>query len=343
MAKKEAPKKPAIEPSYTIIEPSFELWGTNSPKDYLPLLEKCTRTCYKSEEHIKEGSAEKLMTKVVNEFGHHSVIEHANAIIEVSFSKSSELLEFIITTLEFVPLFGGRFSIRSGNVLILSGNFRMWRRLLRMGPHPRKKNNVWNGLRFILGENYPFFFEALPGGSSTDVRLLDSDPKTNASHLSKEEMLKHMTLTGKFIGSRTMSHQLVRHRMAAYSQESQRYCNYGKKGFQLIVPPTFSSELPEDHNSPFTVFSQRETFIRQCRMQYEWYVIMLKAGIPPEDARAILPNATKTEVVATYTLEMWKHVIEHRGHNPKAQWEIRDLSLEAEKQINEVLGWEICG
>lgn len=197
----------------------------------------------------------------------------------------------------------------------------------------------WNGVKFILGENFPFFFDPYPGHSCSEVRLLDSNPATNHSFLSREEMMKHMTLTGKFIGSRTMSHQLVRHRLAAYSQESQRYCNYGTKGFQFVIPPS----IPEDYDSPRSLTSPRESFIQSCTNDYMKYKAFLERGIPPEDARAVLPNATKTEVVATYTLEIWKHVIEHRGHNPKAQWEIKDLCLAAEQQINGLIGWEICG
>lgn len=325
--------------NYTIVEPSFELWQPCTPENYMPFVERATRTCYKSEEHIKEGSAEKLMNKVVNKFGHHSVIEHATAILEIGFDSSQDLADFTFQVLETVPLFALRMSPRSGFTLIISGNLRMWRRLLRMAPEPRKMVFPYNAIRFTLGQNYPFFFEAHAGFSNSAVRLIDPNPSTNHSFLSRPEMMKHMTLTGKFIGSRTMSHQLVRHRLAAYSQESQRYCNYGTKGFQFIIPPS----IPEDYDSPRCLTSPRESFIQSCTNDYMKYKIFLERGIPPEDARAVLPNATKTEVVATYTLEIWKHVIGHRGHNPKAQWEIRDLCLSAEQQINKLLGWEICG
>ena len=323
--------------AYTIVEPSFELWEPCTPANYMPFLERATRTCYKSEEHIKEGSAEKLMNKVVNKFGHHSVIEHASAILEISFETAQDVAEFTAQVIDTVPLFALRMSSRSGNTLIISGNLRMWRRLLRLAPEARQMVFPYNAIRFVLGQNYPFFFEEHSGFSNSAVRIMDSNPSTNHSFLSREEMMKHMTLTGKFIGDRSMSHQLVRHRIAAYSQESQRYCNYGDKGYQFIIPPSIQ-KLAETHGNYVL-----EAHIIKTLDAFEWYEGLLKFKVPPEDARSILPNETKTEVVATYTLEIWQHVIEHRGHNPKAQWEIKDLCLSAEKQINDLLGWEICG
>lgn len=318
---------------YTIVEPSFELFEPCTPSNHMEFLEKCIRTCYKSEEHIKEGSAAALMEKVVNKFGHHSVIEHCNVCMWVPMDHFSS-----IAALEALHQASPLFALSTTNVgktIYISGNLRLWRRAYR--DTQESTNPILKDIFSILAEEYPFFF---PKGTerTTSVVSIDTNPFTNQDELSENLLSRHTTLTGRFIGSRTMSHQLVRHRLAAYSQESQRYCNYGKKGFQFIVPPTFSKEVIPDHSFPM---SDAEMFCIGVQQAYNQYLIALDRGIPPEDARAILPNATKTEVVATYTLEMWKHVIEHRGHNPKAQWEIRDLCLSAEKQINERLGWNI--
>ncbi len=158
-----------------------------------------------------------------------------------------------------------------------------------------------------------------------------------------ESVLEHTVATVRIIGSRSMSHQLVRHRIAAYSQESQRYCNYGKKGFQVICPPTiglhpgayyFRKKYP-------TVFYTDPEFVNlwldHTEFNFRWlcgrtaecieYLDYINNGIPPEDARECLPNAMKTEVVATYNLRQWRHVFCERALNKHAQWQIRGIML----------------
>lgn len=160
-----------------------------------------------------------------------------------------------------------------------------------------------------------------------------------------ESVLEHVSATVRFVGSRSMSHQLVRHRIASYSQESQRYVNYGKKGYQVVCPPTIglspgpyyyavegilagSFYMDEELRTPvpgwaFTDLSHLWLLSRASEyVEYQQYI---KAGIPPEDARECLPNASKTEVVATYNLRQWRHIFEERALNKHAQWQIRGL------------------
>lgn len=310
--------------NYIVVEPRFELFEPCTPVNYMQFLELCTRNCYKSEEHIKIGSAEKLLKKVVNDFGHYSVVEHANCILQIS---NPWIVEDIFQEIAlFNPLLRMSFREAERETFLVSGNIRMWKDFLSAWPPPGKtKCAIGHGIDECLATQFPFFFEAPHNRPHRDIKLVDCNPVTNDDELTNEEMLKHMTMTGRFVGSRTMSHQLVRHRLAAYSQESQRYCNYGKKGLQVILPPSI-----KDTNGLYS----RHWYAEMSSVYYA-YSELLKGGIPPEDARSVLPNATKTEVVATYTLGIWKHVIEHRGHNHKAQWEIRDLSLEAERQLRE--------
>ena len=88
-----------------------------------------------------------------------------------------------------------------------------------------------------------------------------------------------------------MSHQLVRHRISSYSQESQRFCDYGKKGFKFIVPPKILNAEPYLYNA----------WLEDTINDYKVYLALREAKIPAEDARSKLPNATKTEVVTTNT------------------------------------------
>jgi len=148
-----------------------------------------------------------------------------------------------------------------------------------------------------------------------------------------ESVLEHATLTAHIQCSRACSHQLVRHRLAAYSQESMRFCNYGKRGLQVICPPSIGIE-PGEYDwvaSDVLHTSLAPLTIRQCNWvcgrekAYREYLDLLAGGIPPEDARFSLPIATKTELAVTLNLRMWRHVIKDRALNPKAQWEIRGI------------------
>ncbi|KKM73963.1 hypothetical protein LCGC14_1405190 [marine sediment metagenome] len=158
-------------------------------------------------------------------------------------------------------------------------------------------------------------------------------------------MMEHAFATVVWTGSRAMSHQLVRHRIAAYSQESQRYCDYGKKGFTIIVPPALGIEPGtwyRDQLKPGwrrddgkTMYARSVSTIermqvrwldesREVYMHYCWWMKFLR--LRPEDARFKLPNETKTEVAATYNFHTWRHIFEHRGLNARAQWEIRGIA-----------------
>lgn len=132
-----------------------------------------------------------------------------------------------------------------------------------------------------------------------------------------ESVIEHESITVRFVGDRTMSHQLVRHRIASYSQESQRYCNYNKAGeLEVIGPPSVV------HGSP-TAFS---TWKWSVRLSYEVYQRLIEQGVPPEDARSVLPGCTKTEVVTTFNLRQWRHFFRLRCDS-HAQWQIRGLAL----------------
>ena len=144
-----------------------------------------------------------------------------------------------------------------------------------------------------------------------------------------ESVLEHATLTAKFVISRAASHQLVRHRIGSYSQESMRYCNYGKKGLQVICPPSIGIP-PGTYNPEYTWMNGNQSrWLERVGACYQEYLNELDEGVKPEDARFILPHSTKTEVVTTYNISMWRHVIRERALNKRAQWEIKNVMMQA--------------
>lgn len=125
-----------------------------------------------------------------------------------------------------------------------------------------------------------------------------------------ESVLEHGAITVRFVVDRGVSHELVRHRLASFSQESTRYCNYGKDKFgneiTVIDPePAFG-----------VMFSgyRKETWWRLCEEAEKAYFAMITRGATPQEARSVLPNSLKTEVVMTTNPREWRHVFAVRCH-----------------------------
>ncbi|OGN96963.1 MAG: thymidylate synthase, flavin-dependent [Chloroflexi bacterium RBG_13_51_36] len=149
-------------------------------------------------------------------------------------------------------------------------------------------------------------------------------------------VLEHCSISVRIICSRACSHQLVRHRILSISMESQRYCNYGTKGFQFIVPPVLGlipghyayDEVGDWHlypaeGEPVPTNARQSVWLGTLALDMCSYYY--DEDLKPEDARYLLPNAMKTELVVTMNLRMWRHVFQERALNPAAQWEIRSV------------------
>jgi len=129
-------------------------------------------------------------------------------------------------------------------------------------------------------------------------------------HLS---VLEHAGFTFGIEGiSRATSHQLVRHRLASYSQQSQRYVKFKEPEF--VTPPSVKKNLKLGKN-----------FSNKIASLYAFYNEMLEAGIPAEDARYILPNAAETKIIVTMNARELLHFFGLRACE-RAQWEIRDMA-----------------
>lgn len=125
---------------------------------------------------------------------------------------------------------------------------------------------------------------------------------------------EHASVTLLFTTDRYVSHQLVRHRIAAYTQESTHYINYGKKGDEIEVcePLGIAKHTPESNEFiqfPTVEYVLWRNAMRQCEQAY---FELLRLGVKHYHARYVLPGCLKTEVVATYNLRMWLHVFKER-------------------------------
>lgn len=117
-------------------------------------------------------------------------------------------------------------------------------------------------------------------------------------------MLEHAAASFRIVTDRGITHEIVRHRLASYAQESTRYCNYGSDKFDnqcsFIEPPGLEGE-------------QRAIWQYACSTAEKSYFGMLDSGCTPQIARAVLPNGLKTEIVMMANFREWRHFIKLRG------------------------------
>lgn len=134
-----------------------------------------------------------------------------------------------------------------------------------------------------------------------------------------EAVLEHCSFTVKFICDRGVSHEIVRHRMASYCQESTRYCNYSKGGFGeeiAVIKPCFWDEA----DLKYAVWANL------CSKAEDTYIDLIRSGATPQEARSVLPNSLKTEVVMTANIREWRHFLKLRC-SPAAHPQMREVAL----------------
>ena len=132
-----------------------------------------------------------------------------------------------------------------------------------------------------------------------------------------ESVIEHEKISVRIICDRGVSHEIVRHRIASYSQESTRYCNYFNERFGkelTLIKPNFWEENSEEYCVWLNTMQKIE----------DTYNLLIERGVKPQEARSILPNSLKTEIVVTMNLREWRHFFKLR------------TSLKAHPQMREV-------
>lgn len=142
-----------------------------------------------------------------------------------------------------------------------------------------------------------------------------------------EAVIEHCSLSVKFVCDRGVSHEIVRHRMASYCQESTRYCNYSKDDFQgeiTVIEPIFL----EQYTDGYSMWEEA------CQNAERVYFKMLDWGCSPQEARAVLPNSLKTEIVMTANLREWRHFLKLRT-SKAAHPQIREIAIPLLNELKE--------
>lgn len=149
-----------------------------------------------------------------------------------------------------------------------------------------------------------------------------------------ESVIEHASITVKFTVDRGVSHELVRHRLCSFSQESTRYCDYAPSGkaagITFVIPPWVNIEEGEYNGDRYTGvnkigFAECQWFAAMANAE-AWYNHLREAGWRPEQARSVLPNSLKTEIVVTANLREWRHIQALRTA-PAAHPQMREMMV----------------
>ena len=150
-----------------------------------------------------------------------------------------------------------------------------------------------------------------------------------------EAMIEHSSLSVKFVVDRGVSHELVRHRIASFAQESTRYCNYSKDKFgneiTVILPCFFDTGMGILSNS--LVYQEWKL---ACECAEEHYFNLLKMGATPQQARTVLPNSLKTEITITANQREWRNFFKLRTAEASHP-QMREITIPLLKEIKTLI------
>lgn len=168
-------------------------------------------------------------------------------------------------------------------------------------------------IEILSKESYEDMLEIIELAGRTCYKSEDNITDDSAERFIKSLMdkkhksvLEHAKVTIRVICDRGVTHEIVRHRMASYSQESTRYCNYSKDKFGneiTVIKPCFLDENTEKY----------DLWLKTCENCEKAYFEMLNMGMTPQEARDILPNSLKTEIVMTLNISSWRNFLELRN------------------------------
>lgn len=156
----------------------------------------------------------------------------------------------------------------------------------------------------------------------SEDKITDESAKifvTNILRSGHESVIEHEKISVRVVCDRGVTHEIVRHRIASYSQESTRYCNYTKDKFGnqiTVIKPLFWDENSDEY----------KIWYESMQVVEQVYNKLIEKGAKPQEARTVLPNSLKTEIVMTMNLREWRHFFRLRT-SIKAHPQMREIAI----------------
>lgn len=265
-----------------LIKPSFEIWEQPSGLEGVyKQIERAGRICYKSEDKITEDSAKSFVDRMIKS-GHSAMLEHGTVYLKVfNVIENSELIDKYKSNKysvvkEGTEVYNCHGDILYGSCKCITTNYR------------------------VLVEN----------GWLDDLK-----------YICKPTEFHEKRITVHFVCDRGVSHEFVRHRVMSFAQESTRYCNYSKDKFGnelTFIIPCWIKDLEEKSYLAHAEYHHtKEDASKQwydvCMNSEFVYEDLIRLGWKPQEARAVLPNSLKTELVVTGFVSDWNHFFDLRA------------------------------
>lgn len=279
-------------------------------------IEFCGRTCYKSEDKIKSGSAKGFVERMINS-KHTAMLEQGTVYLKIPYN--------------------------------------WWYRLTHPGLCRKYFKNPYTRVQ-IMGElvnELPVLGDSVSSritpylAITTNYRVMvENGWLDDLKYLCEPTEYHEKRYTFKFTTDRGVSHELVRHRVFSFAQESTRYCNYGKEKFGntlVFIIPSWSVSIRPDIlvYSPFEITSKEAEFMQACFDSEKRYLSMLKSEATAQEARQVLPNAIKTEVCMTGFASDWRFFFDLRyyGETGRPHPDMELLASKAKEEFIKVGLW----
>ena len=265
-------------------------------------IELAGRTCYKSEDKITEDSAKEFVDRMIKS-NHGAMLEHGTVYLKITYPISTTLSKEEFE--KYIDEHRAEYAL--GNKLI---------------------DDKYTKARAVSDDTYCTWY------ITTNMRVLCTNLYNSLpwrDYICEPTEHHEKRITARFTCDRGVSHEIVRHRVMSFAQESTRYCNYSKDKFGnelTFIKPHNESVLtgPLEANS---------TFVTAMMQAEQNYLDMLDEGFKPQIARQVLPHALKTEVVVTGFESDWEHFFELRTAGA-AHPDMRKLALELQEKLNSV-------
>lgn len=279
-----------------LIKPSFEILEQEPGiQGIYKQIERAGRTCYKSEDRITEDSAEKFVN-MIKDRQHTAMLEH-------------------------------------GTVYLETENPRVYYKYVN------KQYSKVNIIKYtktgsdIITPQNPLYER---GHVTTNYRVLyENNWLDDLKYLCEPTEHHEKRITVKFICDRGVSHEFVRHRVFSFAQESTRYCNYSKDKFGnelTFIIPCWTNLGEGSYNDISDLIHTDAVFINSICDAEDYYLGLLNEGWTPQQARAVLPNALKTELVMTGFISDWEHFFDLRC-DKAAHPQARELAVPLKEEF----------
>lgn len=325
-----------------IIKPA----ATPMPHDCSPqqFIEKIGRVTYKTEDKITDDSAAKFVDRLIKS-KHWAMLEHEIAYLILN----KDVMNFFWNTLRLYNIsteFLDVTNLPARDYIVLSGSIRAFHDIFQAyQPHLHIKEI--NYVLTMVKTFHPWAFEDIEesrydtsdvadhGHIFTRDEFIDfcNDDKEYGSKI----LFRHLNHTVKFTVDRGTTHEFCRHRRVAYAMESTRYVNYskGKYGSEItVIEPLFFTPGSPDY----------EVWKNSCEQAERAYMLLIQ-NRTPQEARTVLPNSTKADLIMTATEEEWQHFINLRaiGTTGAPHPQAREAASLWAEQLAEITNGRVTG